>query len=157
MGGTDMAFRGNFEYQLDDRNRVALPPKFREAFAHGAVLVPGLDGCIEVYTPEGFDAEADVVNRVPAFSAEGRQLRRAFFASSFDVPRDAPGRLLVPAKLLRHADIERDVVVLGNDQRLEIWGSEQWERQEAELPAARAEALQRLAEGPPAGGGDGSA
>ncbi len=152
-----MAFRGNFEYQLDDRNRVALPPKFREAFANGAVLVPGLDGCIEVYTPEGFEAEANVVERVPAYSAEGRQLRRAFFASSFDVPRDAQGRLLVPAKLLAHARIERDVVVLGNDQRLEIWDRALWDQQEAGLPVARAEALQRLAERPPAGGGDGLA
>lgn len=152
-----MAFRGNFEYQLDDRNRVALPPKFREAFANGAVLVPGLDGCIEVYTNEGFDAEANVVNRVPAYSAEGRQLRRAFFASSFDAQRDAQGRLLVPAKLLAHAGIERDVVVLGNDQRLEIWDRGLWEQQEAGLPAARADALQRLADWPPAGGGDGSA
>ena len=152
-----MAFRGNFEYQLDDRNRVALPPKFREAFANGAVLVPGLDGCIEVYTPEGFEAESNVVGRVPAYSAEGRQLRRAFFASSFDVQRDAQGRLLVPAKLLVHAAIERDVVVLGNDQRLEIWDRTRWDQQEAELPAARADALQRLADWPPAGGGDGSA
>lgn len=153
-----MAFRGNFEYQLDDRNRVALPPKFREAFANGAVLVPGLDGCIEVYTPEGFDAEADnVVGRVPAYSAEGRQLRRAFFASSFDVQRDAQGRLLVPAKLLGYAGIERDVVVLGNDQRLEIWDRGLWEQQEAGLSVARADALQRLADWPPAGGGDGSA
>ena len=153
-----MAFRGNFEYQLDDRNRVALPPKFREAFANGAVLVPGLDGCIEVYTPEGFDAEADnVVGRVPAYSAEGRQLRRAFFASSFDVQRDAQGRLLVPAKLLGYAGIERDVVVLGSDQRLEIWDRGLWEQQEAGLSVARADALERLSDWPPAGGGDGSA
>lgn len=152
-----MAFRGNFEYQLDDRNRVALPPKFREAFANGAVLVPGLDGCIEVYTPEGYEAESNVVDRVPAYSAEGRQLRRAFYASAFDAQRDAQGRLLVPAKLLAYAGIERDVVVLGNDQRLEIWDRGLWEQQETGLPAARADALQRLADWPPAGGGDGSA
>ena len=152
-----MAFRGNFEYQLDDRNRVALPPKFREAFANGAVLVPGLDGCIEVYTPEGFDAESNVVDRVPAHSAEGRQLRRAFYSSAFDVQRDAQGRLLVPAKLLGYARIERDVVVLGNDQRLEIWDRALWEQQEEGLPAARADALQRLSQWPPADGGDGTA
>ena len=150
-----MAFRGNFEYQLDDRNRVALPPKFREDFARGAVLVPGLDGCIEVYTPEGFDAEAGVVERVPAYSEEGRQLRRAFFALSFDVQRDGQGRLLIPAKLLTYAGIERDVVVLGNDQRLEIWDRATWEQQESALPTARANALQRLADGPAAAGGGG--
>ncbi|MBH76790.1 MAG: division/cell wall cluster transcriptional repressor MraZ [Dehalococcoidia bacterium] len=142
-----MAFRGNFEYQLDDRNRVTLPPKFREDFAKGAVLVPGLDGCIEVYTPEGFETEAGVVERVPAYSEEGRQLRRAFFALSFDVQRDGQGRLLIPAKLLAYASIERDVVVLGNDQRLEIWDRTAWEEQESLLPTARADALQRLADG----------
>ncbi len=143
-----MAFRGNFEYQLDDRNRVALPPKFREDFARGAVLVPGLDGCIEVYTQEGFDAEASIVERVPAYTEEGRQLRRAFFALAFDVQRDGQGRLLIPAKLLTHAGIERDVVVLGNDQRLEIWDRATWEAQELQLPTARANALERLADGP---------
>ncbi len=148
-----MAFRGNFEYQLDDRNRVALPPKFREAFANGAVLVPGLDGCIEVYTPEGFEAEAGVVERVPAYSEQGRQLRRAFFALSFDVQRDGQGRLLIPAKLLAYASIERDVVVLGNDQRLEIWDRALWEEQESMLPTARANALQRLADEAAGGGG----
>tara|TARA_Y100000588_G_scaffold378649_1_gene459508 strand:- start:1437 stop:1889 length:453 start_codon:yes stop_codon:yes gene_type:complete len=142
-----MAFRGNFEYQLDDRNRVTLPPKFREDFAKGAVLVPGLDGCIEVYTPEGFETEAGVVERVPAYSEEGRQLRRAFFALSFDVQRDGQGRLLIPAKLLAYASIERDVVVLGNDQRLEIWDRTAWEEQESLLPTARADAMQRLADG----------
>ncbi len=150
-----MAFRGNFEYQLDDRNRVALPPKFREDFANGAVLVPGLDGCIEVYTPEGFEAEARVVERVPAYSEQGRQLRRAFFASSFDVQRDGQGRLLIPGKLLTYASIERDVVVLGNDQRLEIWDRTTWEQQESLLPTARASALQQLADGPAAAGGGG--
>ena len=150
-----MAFRGNFEYQLDDRNRVALPPKFREEFANGAVLVPGSDECIEVYTPEGFEAEARVVERVPAYSEAGRQLRRAFFASSFDVQRDGQGRLLIPAKLLSHAGIERDVVVLGNDQRLEIWDRTRWEEQESLLPTARANALQQLADGPGTAGGGG--
>ena len=140
---------------MDDRNRVALPPKFREEFANGAVLVPGSDECIEVYTPEGFEAEARVVERVPAYSEAGRQLRRAFFASSFDVQRDGQGRLLIPAKLLTHAGIQRDVVVLGNDQRLEIWDRTRWEEQESLLPTARANALQQLADGPAAAGGGG--
>ena len=150
-----MAFRGNFEYQLDDRNRVALPPKFREDFANGAILVPGPDGCIEVYTPEGFEAQARIIERVPAYSEEGRQLRRAFFSSSFDVQRDGQGRLLIPAKLLTHAAIVRDVTILGNDEHIEIWDRAKWEEQESMLPSARANALQRLAEGSSPGGGGG--
>ncbi len=150
-----MAFRGNFEYQLDDRNRVALPSKFREAFANGAILVPGMDGCIEVYTPEGYEREATVVERVPAYSDEGRQLRRAFYGEAFDVQRDGQGRLLIPAKLLAYGGIERDVVVVGTDQRLELWDRPTWEAQEESLQAARARALQRLSESPPTNGAEG--
>ena len=139
-----MAFRGNFEYQLDDRNRVALPPKFREAFVGGAILTPGVDGCVEVYTPEGYEREAAVVERVPAYSEEGRQLRRAFFGEAFDVQRDGQGRLLIPAKLLAYSGIEKDVVVVGADQRLELWDRATWEGQEQALQTARARALERL-------------
>lgn len=139
-----MAFRGNFDYQLDDRNRVALPPKFREAFANGAVLTPGMDGCIEVYTPEGYDREAEIVNRVPAHSELGRKLRRAFFGSAFDVQRDGQGRLLIPARLLSYAGIEKDVMVVGADQRLEIWDRQRWENQEEDLQVARAEAMEQV-------------
>lgn len=141
-----MAFRGNFEYQMDERNRVALPPRFREPFSSGAVLTPGPDGCIEVYTPTGYEAEARLVEKVPAHTDMGRKLRRAFFGSAFDVAQDAQGRLLLPAKLTTYASIEKDVVVVGMEHRLEIWARAAWESQEEGLQDARASALESVAE-----------
>lgn len=141
-----MTFRGNFEYQMDDRNRVALPPRFREAFLSGAVLTPGPDGCIEVYTPAGYEHEARLVDKVPAHTDQGRKLRRAFFGSAFDVSQDGQGRLLIPGKLLSYAGIEKDVVVVGMEQRLEIWARGAWDDQEPGLQSARAMALEQVAQ-----------
>ena len=141
-----MGFRGNFEYQLDDRNRVALPPRFREAFANGAILTPGVERCIEVYTPEGYDRQAEVVDQVPAQSGEGRRLRRAFFGSSFDVQRDGQGRLLLPPKLIDYAGISKDVVVVGSGEWLELWDKAAWDGQEDELQSTRATTLEKIAQ-----------
>lgn len=151
-----MGFRGNFEYQLDDRNRVALPPRFREDFANGAILTPGLEHCIEVYTPEGYESASEVVNRIPAHTEQGRRLRRAFFGSSFDVQRDSQGRLLLPPKLIDFAGITKDVVVVGADKHLEIWEKSAWDSQEDELQSTRASAMEELPESNDArsGGGD---
>lgn len=134
-----MAFRGSYDYQLDDRNRVALPPRYREAFVAGAVLTPGVDGCIEVYTPEDYDKQAEVFAAMPAQSADGRIARRAFAGMAYDVPRDNQGRLLIPQKLIAHARLGKDVVVVGAQECLEIWDKAAWNEQEAKLVAAREE------------------
>ena len=139
-----MGFRGNFPYQLDDRNRVALPPRFREDFANGAVLTPGVDRCISVYTPEGYDRASEVIDRTPDHTREGRRIRRAFFGNSFDVPRDGQGRLLLPPKLIEYAGIRKDVLVVGADKHLEIWDKDAWESQETGLQSDFEEAMERI-------------
>lgn len=134
-----MAFRGSFDYQLDDRNRVALPPRYRESFRDGAVVTPGVDGCIEVYTPEDYERQAESFAELPAQSEAGKLARRAFSGQAFDVPRDNQGRILIPGKLLTHAGLKKDVVVVGTQECLEIWDKGAWEHEEAKLAAARAE------------------
>lgn len=134
-----MAFRGSYDYQLDDRNRVALPPRYRDAFLGGAVLTPGVDGCVEVYTPDDYDRQAEAFAALPAQSAGGRTARRAFAGMAYDVPRDNAGRLLIPQKLIAHANLKKDVVVVGAQECLEIWDKAAWDEQEAKLAAAREE------------------
>jgi len=134
-----MAFRGSYDYQLDDRNRVALPPRYRDAFRDGAVLTPGVDGCVEVYTPEAYEQQAADFAALSSQSRTGRQARRAFAGMAFDVPRDTQGRILIPRKLLAHAGLKKDVVVVGAQECLEIWDKAAWSQQETTLLEARAE------------------
>lgn len=143
-----MRFRGRFDYTVDEKGRVALPPRYRDAFAAGAVLLPGIEPCVQVYTPEGFEQRAAVIERLPFESAEGRLARRAFWGSAYDATKDAQGRILVPEKLLQHAGIERgaSVVVVGVNECLEIWERSRWEAQEVEQRAAIPAVMERTAQ-----------
>lgn len=128
-----MSFRGIFEHTLDDRGRVAIPARYRAEFAAGAVLTLGPEGCIEVYTPDGFTDMSDRVAAEPATSLEGRRARRRFDAQSFDTELDRQGRILVPARFRDVVGLDGSVVIAGRRECLEIWVPQKWQR---ELAAA---------------------
>ena len=114
-------------YQLDEKKRVPMPPKYRPAFEGPAFLTSGEDPCILVYTQEDFEAAAAEVKLLPKDSAEGREARRKFFSDGDSVMKDAQGRLLIPPHLVRHARLVKDVVVAGAGDWFEIWDKATWE------------------------------
>ena len=129
-----MAFRGQFDYSLDAKNRLNIPPKFRSAFSDGLVLLKWLEPCVAIWTPQGFDAmtESYFAGQHP-FSPERRKLTRFFTHNSFDAELDASGRVTLSPKLLEHAGIERSVVVAGNDDHLELWEPGRWRAEQESL------------------------
>src|SRR5512139_4198913 len=116
-----MYFVNNFDYQLDDRKRVPIPPMYRSAFEAGGYLSMGNDPCIQLHTPESFAATAAIIERIPAETEEGDDARRAFFGSAALVQKDAQGRITLGQEFLSHADLSKDVVVVGVGAKLEIW------------------------------------
>src|SRR5918998_4794468 len=101
-----MAFRGHFDYSLDAKNRLNVPPKFRAAFSDGVVLAKALEPCVAIWTPDGFEAfTSSFLQNLNPVSAERRKLTRYFAGSSFDVELDAAGRVTMNAPLLTHAGI----------------------------------------------------
>ncbi len=136
-----MAFRGNYEYQLDDRNRVAIPPRYREDFNAGAIITPGVERCLQLYTLDGYEQQAAVLEEVPFESEEGRKARRAFFGNAFDTQKDNQGRLLIPQPLIEYAGLGKDVVVVGTKECLEIWDRASWQEQQGDLAATRLSVL----------------
>ena len=131
-----MPFRGIFEHTLDDRGRVAIPARYRHEFGAGAVLTLGDEGCIEVYTPAGFDEMSERVAAEPATTRLGRRWRRRFDAQSFDTELDRQGRILVPAKFREIAGLNGAVVIAGRHECLEIWSPDSWERELQQAMAA---------------------
>ena len=117
-----MAFRGHFEYQLDAKNRLNIPAKFRASFSGGLVLARWLDPCIAIFTPEGFDRfNESFIGDMHPLSPERRRLTRFFSGGSFDLELDSAGRVTLNAPLLEHAGISKDVVVIGAVDHLEVW------------------------------------
>jgi MraZ protein len=122
-----MAFLGSVEYQMDDRNRVAIPPRYRDQFDAPAVMTTSKDACVSVYTQDGFDQAAVLIEAIPEDTAEGRRARRFFFGNAYPVAKDGQGRLLLPPKLIEHAGLKKDVVVVGLGRWFEIWDKTAWD------------------------------
>ncbi len=140
-----MAFRGHFDYTLDAKHRLNIPPKFRAAFSGGVVLAKALDPCVAIWTPEGFEAyTASFLGALSPVSAERRKLTRFFAGGSFDAELDAAGRVTLNSTLLAHGGIEREVVVVGVIDRLEVWARDRWERDQRELDAEIVEIAEGL-------------
>jgi len=124
-------FFGEFEYKLDQKGRVPIPPRFKREYKDGIVLTQGAEPCITVYTiPEwkklSTEMTAGTLNR-----SKLRKLNRALFATAFFVSLDGQGRVALPAPLREHAGIEEDVVVAGANTYLELWNKEQWEQEKS--------------------------
>ncbi len=112
---------------MDGRGRVPVPPRYRDAFAVGAVLTQGPDPCLRLFPGESFDEQAALYTSGPATEGKARATRRSFFANSFSVELDGQGRILVPGPLRAYAALEGSVVVSGAGEWLEIWAPERFE------------------------------
>lgn len=122
---------GTHSYQLDPKGRISLPSRFREAFADGAVLTLGQDGCLFCFPRAEWEARAAEVRTLPLSDAGGRAYSRMFFGKAEAVQLDSQGRLLIPQRLRSEVGIRKETVVLGVFDRMEIWDREAHERYES--------------------------
>jgi MraZ protein len=122
-----MAFRGHFDYSLDAKNRLNVPAKFRAAFSSGVVLAKGLEPCVAVWAPDTFERWTEsFLSSLNPVSPERRKLTRYFAGSSFDAELDSAGRVTLNGALLEHAGIQKEIVIVGNLDHLEIWDRDRW-------------------------------
>ena len=129
-----MAFRGTFDYSLDAKNRLTVPAKFRASLSEGVVLAKGIERCVQLWTPTGFEAYTGAaLEGVHPLSEQARKLRRFFSANSFDTDLDSAGRVMVPAFLLEHGGLRKEVVVTGVGECLEVWDRAAWSEYNAAL------------------------
>ncbi|HXH89799.1 MAG TPA: division/cell wall cluster transcriptional repressor MraZ [Gaiellaceae bacterium] len=140
-------FFGAYEHTIDDKNRLTLPARFRDALADGVVLTRGLDECLDVFARADWNAlvEARLAPLDP-FSKEARELKRFFFAAAADAEPDKQGRVLVPQALASHAHLAREVVVAGVHDRLEIWDRMSWAAHVTKVEGSAEDVAERLAD-----------
>lgn len=123
---------GRYEYALDSKNRLGIPPKFREALlqekADRFFLTSGMDGCLYLYLPSQWNKLLE--NDLQAFSLpdkeQERAFKRKFFSEATDVELDSAGRILVPQYLKEHGGLKGAVLVQGAGTRAEIWDNAKW-------------------------------
>ena len=123
-----MVFRGNFEHTLDAKHRLTIPAKFRSALAAGVVLAvspetqTGSAKSIAIWPTAAFEQyTTEVLAGHNPISPRARELRRLLFNNSHDTELDAANRVMIPPSLLRYAGLDREVVVTGSGECLEVW------------------------------------
>jgi MraZ protein len=124
-----MLLTGTYPRTLDDKKRMALPKRVREQLSEPETLfvTPGPDQCLWVYSQQGLEQLADKLDQAPATDAEARVFRRLYFAQTEAVDVDRSGRILVPDRLIQFAGLQRDVVLIGVRDHLELWDAARWE------------------------------
>lgn len=136
--------KGEFQYALDEKGRVVIPPRFRRVLGDQVVATRGLDPCISVYSPAEWAKVADALLKL---STKQRDVMRYLLAGAVDIDLDRQGRITLPLHLRQHAGIEREVVVVGLISRLEIWNYAGWQSyiEKAKLSAPQiAEQIEEL-------------
>ena len=138
---------GTHEHTIDDKNRLTLPARFRESFAGGIVVKRGIERCLDAYRREDWVrlVESRLAPLDP-LSKETRQLQRYLYSGASEAEPDKQGRVMIPAQLLEHAKLGREVVVAGVHDRLEIWDRAAWRKELAEVEGSAEDVAERLAD-----------
>ena len=125
-------FFGEFEYKIDEKGRVPIPPKFRrELGREGVVLAPGVEKCLNAYPLSEWKKIADTLTAGPVPSNKLRRLNRFIFATAFSLSLDGQGRIALPVPLREYAEIVNEVVITGANTYFELWNNVLWEEEKA--------------------------
>jgi MraZ protein len=119
-------FIGEYQHNLDEKGRLAMPVKFRARMAGGAVVTKGLDNCLFVYTVEEWEKIAAKLAALPLTQAASRAFSRLMLAGATNVNIDKQGRIVIPGYLREYGELSGTVVVAGLYSRVEIWNQESW-------------------------------
>src|SRR5690606_34637064 len=116
-----------YQHSIDDKGRLTIPAKFRDALGPTFVITRGLDNCLFVYPQKEWAAMEQKLKALPLMKSDARAFTRFFLAGATECELDRQGRVNIPANLREHAGLDKDCVVIGVSSRVEIWSKENWE------------------------------
>jgi len=119
-------FLGTHTPKLDEKGRLILPAKFREPLSDGLVMTKGQERCVVIWPDDRFQDYAESLRERSLNNEKVRAFTRVFFSSAFDDSADKQGRVTIPASLREWAGLDRELVVVGADTRIEVWDIVAW-------------------------------
>lgn len=126
-----MALTGTFERTIDSKLRLAVPKALKEGLKIGPgedlTLAPGNEGCLSIYSQEGFDKFAQRLTRLSSGNPKLRTYLRLLYARAEKVTLDRQARIRIPDRLIAHAGLQHDAIVIGVNDHAEIWNKDNWE------------------------------
>lgn len=125
-------FFGEFHHSLDEKGRIIMPAKYREQLGDVFYVTIDLWGqeeetCLCVYPEKSFRNLCEKLRTMAATDTETRKLYRKFYSRVQDTSTDKQGRIMIPQELRDHAALDKEIVLAGQDDHIEIWNREKWE------------------------------
>ena len=129
-------FLGTHTPKLDEKGRFFLPAKFRDELAEGLVITRGQDRCLAIWPIAVFIEQTAALRNAPTSNKQVRDYQRMLASGASDETPDKQGRVTIPPHLRDYAGLDKDCVVVGAINRVEVWDSASWEHYSGEQEAA---------------------
>lgn len=137
-------FLGEYERNLDEKSRVAIPIELRSGLGTGAVMTRSFDNCLCIYPAARWEVLANALDDFPQVRSEARILARSLFGGAVPCDFDRQGRIVIPAFLREHAGISGEVIVVGVNSHVEVWSREAWLQQKQRFEKESAQLAEAL-------------
>ncbi len=120
-------FIGEYHHTIDEKGRIIIPVKFREALGKEFIITRGIENCLFVYSKENWAQITNKLSSLPFTKKDARTFNRFFMSGATDVELDKQGRVNISKPLIDYANLLKDCVIIGTGDRLEVWSQESWE------------------------------
>lgn len=126
-------FIGEYVHNIDRKGRLIMPAKFRSELGDRIFITRGLDGCLSVYPLEEWTRLFKKYSTLPITNSEARTFLRIFMAKACEVEPDAQGRILIPATLIKEVGLDKECLIVGMANQIEIWPKKKWDSLQDEM------------------------
>lgn len=120
-------FMGEYHHSIDEKGRIVLPSKIREELGEQFIITRGLDNCLSIYRMDDFKTILNEYKELPN-TKDARNYMRFFLSAATNISFDKQGRINIPTTLVSFASLKKECVIIGVNDRLEIWSKENWEQ-----------------------------
>lgn len=119
-------FMGEYHHSIDDKGRLIIPAKFREGLGEKFIITRGLENCLFVYAEQDFQKIVNKLETLPFTKKDARNFMRFFLSGASEAEFDKQGRIHITSPLISYAGLEKECIIIGSGDRLEIWSSKAW-------------------------------
>ena len=120
-------FMGEYHHTIDDKGRIIIPSKFRNELGESFVVTRGLENCLFVYSLVEWNKIVDKLKKLPFTKKNARNFNRFLLSGAIITELDKQGRANITSSLISFANLEKDCIIIGVNDRLEIWSKDNWD------------------------------
>lgn len=119
-------FMGSYSHNIDSKGRVIIPAKMREQLGEQFVITRGFEECLAVYSMDEWETVMKRLSELPSTQKSARRLKRMFLSYAVEVEPDKQGKVIIPSALREMAHLDKEVLVVGQENHIEIWNEDSW-------------------------------